>query len=149
VTEPKGTIIHGLRQVALPTADVERSLRFYRDVLGLELIERFDPPGLLFFRLSETRLLLDGAGAAQPAGVVYFAVPDIWVAHRALLARGVVFKAQPHLIFRDEKGTFGAPGEAEWMAFFTDPDGNLLALSSREAPQARARESPASADDGR
>ena len=125
--------IDRLRQVALPTTDVERSLRFYNDTLGLELIERFDPPGLLFFRVGEVRLLIDGAGRVVPAGVVYFAVPDMQAAHAALVQKGVTFEGEPHRIFVDEKGTFGAPGEAEWMAFFKDPDGNLLALSSREA----------------
>jgi methylmalonyl-CoA/ethylmalonyl-CoA epimerase len=124
--------IERLRQVALPTSDVEAALRFYRDTLGLELIERFEPPGLLFFRLGEVRLLVDGAGRAGAAGVVYFAVRDIRTAHRALLEKGVTFETEPQMIFVDEKGTFGNAGEAEWMAFFKDPDGNLLALASRE-----------------
>lgn len=127
--------IDGLRQVAVPTSDMQRSLRFYHDTLGLELIERFDPPGLLFFRLGDVRLLVDGAGRAEPAGVVYFAVSEIEAAHAALVQKGVRFESAPQRIFVDEKGTFGTAGEAEWMAFFKDPDGNLLALSSREAPK--------------
>lgn len=38
---------------------------------------------------------------------------------------------EPALVFSDEQGQFGAAGEEEWMAFFRDPDGNLLALLSR------------------
>jgi len=44
---------------------------------------------------------------------------------------GVVFEDEPHLVHRDEAGTFGAAGEEEWMTFFRDPAGNLLVLVSR------------------
>jgi hypothetical protein len=38
------------------------------------------------------------------------------------------------MVFKDDKGRFGDAGEEEWMAFFCDPDGNLLALASRKKP---------------
>lgn len=55
------------------------------------------------------------------------------VAQRASdLARSVAFyRGVPGLVHRDADGTFGAPGDEEWMTFFRDPDGNLLALVSR------------------
>jgi hypothetical protein len=34
-----------------------------------------------------------------------------------------------------EKGTSAAAGGEEWMAFFKDPDGSVLALALRIAPQ--------------
>jgi methylmalonyl-CoA/ethylmalonyl-CoA epimerase len=43
----------------------------------------------------------------------------------------VEFDSAPHLIYRDGDGTFGPVGGEEWMAFFKDPDGNVLALASR------------------
>jgi len=43
----------------------------------------------------------------------------------------VKFIAEPQLIFRDDQGMFGAAGEEEWMAFFSDPSDNILALASR------------------
>ena len=54
-----------LRQVMLPCRDLERAVAFYRDTLGADLIARF-PPGLAFFDLAGTRLLLeqhDGASS--------------------------------------------------------------------------------------
>lgn len=117
-----------LHQVAQRATDLDRSVPYYRDVLGLELIARFDPPGLAFFRLGDTRLLLE---AAAPPAILYFRVPDIEAAHRELLGRGVVFEDEPHLIHRDDEGRFGAAGEEEWMTFFRDPDGNLLVLAAR------------------
>ena len=123
-----------LRQIALPSSHLSRSIQFYGDVLGAELIARYDPPGMAFFRLGDTRLLLEQSADPQPSRVVlYFEVQDIQGAYTALQARGVQFDSVPHLIFRDEAGTFGPARGEEWMAFFKDPDGNVLALASRIA----------------
>jgi methylmalonyl-CoA/ethylmalonyl-CoA epimerase len=117
----------------LAATDLERSVRFYRDVLGARLIARFDPPGLAFFQLGEVRLLLEHASSVSPSGCLYFDVPDIQSACSALKARGIELDQPPHLIYRDDRGVFGPPGSEEWMAFFRDPDGNTLALASRIA----------------
>jgi methylmalonyl-CoA/ethylmalonyl-CoA epimerase len=121
-----------LRQLALPAADVERAVTFYRDVLGLRCIAQFGP--LAFFDLGGTRLLVEpGERAGEGEGhVLYFAVDDIGAAHTALANRGVVFLDVPHRIHTDDTGTFGPAGEEEWMAFFRDSEGNLLAISSRQ-----------------
>jgi catechol 2,3-dioxygenase-like lactoylglutathione lyase family enzyme len=127
-----------LRQIAVPSANLPRAVQFYRDQLGAEFIAQFDPPGLAFFRLGNTRLLLEHAADAKPSGVVlYFEVTDIDQAYADLQAKGVQCIAAPHLIFRDEAGTFGPAGGEEWMAFFKDPDGNNLALASRVVPGKR------------
>ena len=135
-----------LRQVALPYTDLSRSLAFYRDQLELEFLAKYDPPGLLFFKLGDSRLLLERARSldhvrlveqARSSGastsVLYFEVADIQRAYSALGARGVRFDAPPHLIHRDDAGAFGPRGGEEWMAFFKDPDGNQLALAARVA----------------
>ena len=59
-----------LRQVALPSGDLSRSVQFYRDQLGLELIAQFDPPGLVFFRLGSTRLLLERSSSGRASDAV-------------------------------------------------------------------------------
>lgn len=117
-----------LHQVAQRATDLARSVAFYRDVLGLELIASFDPPGLAFLCLGDARLMLEGSA---PGTTLYLRVSDIGAAHDELRRRGVAFEDEPHLVHRDADGTFGAPGEEEWMTFFRDPDGNLLALVSR------------------
>ncbi len=122
-----------LRQIGLPSGNLLRSIEFYRDTLGLEFIAKYDPPGLAFFSLGDTRLLLEHSGAARPSeGVMYFDVPDIDEAYLTLTKSGLEFDSAPHLIHRDVEGTFGPAGEEEWMAFFKDPDGNILALASRK-----------------
>ena len=54
-----------LHQVAQHADDLDRAVAFYTDVLGCELIARFDPPGLAFLRLGDVRLLLDKRGAQR------------------------------------------------------------------------------------
>lgn len=117
-----------LHQVAQKASDLRRSVGFYRDVLGLELIATFDPPGLAFFRIGDARLMLEGSA---PSATLYLRVDDIGATVDELRRRGVAFEDEPRVIFRDDEGRFGAPGQEEWMAFFRDPDGNLLALASR------------------
>jgi methylmalonyl-CoA/ethylmalonyl-CoA epimerase len=120
-----------LHQVAQGVADLDRAVAFYRDVLQLPFIARFDPPGLAFFDLGSTRLLLErGASSA----LLYLAVDDIDATTTALAAAGVAFVDTPHLIHRDDAGQFGAPGREEWMTFFYDSEQNLLALAERRPP---------------
>lgn len=121
-------LLNGLHQVAQRVEDLDRAVGFYRDVLGVRFIARFDPPGLAFFDLGTTRLLLE-AGASS--AMLYFRVPDIDAAYRTLKDRGVDFEEEPHRIFSDDHGTFGNPGEEEWLAAFRDSEGNLSALMSR------------------
>jgi catechol 2,3-dioxygenase-like lactoylglutathione lyase family enzyme len=127
-------VVKGLRQVALPVSDVDRAVAFYREVIGLEHIATFGD--LAFFDLEGVRLLLERSDGVSPsdAMVVYLAVDDVHAARDALAHRGAEFLDEPHAIFTDSAGTFGAAGEAEWMTFLRDPDGNLLALSSRQPP---------------
>ena len=122
------SIVTRLHQVSQRAHDLDRAVVFYRDVLGCSFIARFDPPGLAFFDLGNTRLLLE---AAAPSVVLYLEVADLDVAHRALVEAGVGFVADPHRIHRDDAGDFGPVGSEEWMAFFRDSEDNLLALVER------------------
>lgn len=125
--------IDGMHQVALSTSDIDRSTEFYRAALGLKLIAVIDPPGLAFFDVDGVRLSLMQNDDAEPGdSVIYFRVADIDAAMEALKKRSVTIEQDPELVFRDEQGQFGEAGEEEWMAFFRDPDGNLLALASRK-----------------
>jgi methylmalonyl-CoA/ethylmalonyl-CoA epimerase len=124
------SIVTRLHQVSQRAHDLDRAVAFYRDVVGCPFIARFDPPGLAFFDLGNTRLLLE---AAAPSVVLYLEVPDIAAAHQALVAARVVIVADPHRIHRDDAGRFGPVGSEEWMAFFRDSEDNLLALVERRA----------------
>ena len=117
-----------IHQIAVFAKDLDEAVTFYRDILGATYITTFDPPGLVFFDFGGTRLLLEKTG---PKASVYFRVDDIHSAYEELKAKGIKFIADPHLIFRDENGIFGSAREEEWMAFFSDPSDNILALASR------------------
>jgi len=127
MTEPISTRVH---QIAQHADDLGRAVAFYRDTLGLSFVATFDPPGLAFFDLGNVRLLLErGASSA----LLYLEVPDIQAARARLVAAGVEFVDEPHLIFRDDNGTFGPAGTEEWMTFFHDSEGNLVGLVERRA----------------
>jgi catechol 2,3-dioxygenase-like lactoylglutathione lyase family enzyme len=120
-----------LHQVGLSVDDLDAAVEFYRDRLGLRLIARFDPPGLAFFDLAGTRLMLGRNPAPAAGSTLYLRVDDIDAAHAALAAGGLAFEHPPAAVHRDDAGQFGPAGQTEWMAFFRDPAGNLLALVGR------------------
>lgn len=121
--------LNQIRQISVFAKDLDEAIAFYRDKLGAHFLQKFDPPGLVFFDFSGTRLLLEQSG---PKATLYFKVDDIDAAYEELKTKGVEFIEGPHLIFRDDQGMFGAAGEEEWMAFFNDPSGNTLALATRK-----------------
>jgi len=117
-------------QIAVPVTDIDRAVAFYRDTLGMRFLFQA-PPGLAFFEVGGVRLMLDGPARADAgrASVIYYRVADLPASHLALVSRGVVCDAAPHLIAR-------LPDHELWMAFFRDPDRNLLALMSEVRPEA-------------
>jgi methylmalonyl-CoA/ethylmalonyl-CoA epimerase len=132
-----GIMVDMLHQVALGCTDLDSSVGFYTEKIGLSCIARFDPPGIAFFQLGETRLLLERSDSCDPgSSVLYLLVGDIRARYDALRSLGVVFDSEPVLIHTDHEGTFGDRGTQEWMAFFRDPDHNRLALAERRPPGA-------------
>ena len=116
--------LSALGQIALPVSDADRADAFYADKLGLPRLFRFGD--LVFFDCGGVRLMLEGGSteAGRTEGVcLYYRVTGIERAHEELKARGVPFDDTPHLIAK-------MPDHELWMAFFRDPDGNLLALMS-------------------
>ena len=118
-----------IHQVAVFARELTEAIDFYTNILGATFIAMFDPPGIAFFDFNGTRIMLE---ASAPKASVYFRVDDIHAACDELKAHGVTLIAEPQVIFRDETGMFGAAGEEEWMAFFSDPSDNTLALASRQ-----------------
>jgi methylmalonyl-CoA/ethylmalonyl-CoA epimerase len=120
--------IAGIGQIAITISNLERAVAFYRDTLELKLL--FQVPGLAFFDCAGVRLMLSTPEAPGEHGnsVLYFKVADIRAAAALLTARGAGFDRPPHVVAH-------MPDHDLWMAFFRDPDRNLLALMS-EVPSA-------------
>jgi len=114
-----------LLQIAQHAEDLDRAAAFYTDLLGTDPTGRFDPPGLLFFDIGGTRLLLEQGAASA---VLYLGVTDIDATIERLRAAGVAIESEPHAIFRHEDRTLGPEGAQEWQAFFRDSEGNLVGL---------------------
>ena len=114
-------------QISLHIRDVDRALAFYGEALGLPHLFTFGD--LAFFDAGGTRLYLHRKEEAdwRPSSVLYFLVDDVHAAHETLGARGVAFTGAPHRIHTHDDGT------EEWMAFFSDGEGNTLALMARLA----------------
>jgi catechol 2,3-dioxygenase-like lactoylglutathione lyase family enzyme len=127
-TAPGLSSLGTIGQIGLTVTDLNRAIGFYRDVMGLKFL--FQVPNLGFFDCDGVRLMISGAEkpAEHYGSVIYFKVPDIQQAFQSLAGRGAPFEGEPHLVAR-------MPDHELWMAFFRDPDRNLLALMS-EIPHA-------------
>ncbi|HEX8715841.1 MAG TPA: VOC family protein [Gemmatimonadaceae bacterium] len=115
-------------QLLIPVSDFEQGMAWYRDVLGIPFLFSA-PPQMAFFDCGGVRLLVgvEPQGAQPQRGsTIYFRVSDIGAVHTTLSAAGVRFGAAPHVVHR-------TPTYELWLAEFTDPDGNQLALMSEVA----------------
>jgi predicted enzyme related to lactoylglutathione lyase len=117
-----------LGQVHVSVTDVERSVAFYRDVLGLAHL--FTVPGqpMAFFQAGDVRLYLGVPESADFTSrcVLYFRVDDIDAETERLRGAGESV-GDPHVVHRD--------GTSElWMAGLTDPDGHHVILMQDRKP---------------
>ena len=117
--------VTGLHSIVLHVRDLDRSVRFYRDALGLELtgVEG----GVTMLRAGAARIVLhpadrehpsDGQMRAEPGGqTLTFEVdnPDDWIPR--LAARGIAI--------------FQGPLDQLWgrVVFVKDPDGRVVGLA--------------------
>ncbi|HEX6684673.1 MAG TPA: VOC family protein [Candidatus Limnocylindrales bacterium] len=110
-------------QIHISVTDLDRSVAFYRDVLGIPLL--FEVPGqpMAFFASGDVRLYLGvpESDAFRSKNVIYFHVDDVDAEHERLTALGVEFHDKPHVVHRDGAGEL-------WMSAFNDPDGHVLVL---------------------
>lgn len=109
------------------TAHPEKALAFYQGPLGFHLVA--DEPFALVFQVGEAMLRVAKAPpfTPQPFTVLGFRVDDIAHECQRLIARGVTFERFPQFD-QDALGIWTAPGGAR-IAWFKDPDGNVLSLT--------------------
>lgn len=123
----KGEILMAIQkvgQIGVPVKDLERAIHFYKEQLGLPLL--FNTNNMAFFECNGLRLLLslpEKEEFAHSSSVVYFQVEDIKEAYNELIAKGVPFIDEPHIVAKI--------GQTEtWMTFFRDTEDNHHAFMS-------------------
>lgn len=116
--------VRGIGQLHVSVSDLERSVAFYRDVLGLRHLFTVEGQPMAFFD--------DGKGVRLYLGVpenerfrshplVYYRVDDVETAWSEVTQAGAQELTAPHLVHRNDSTEI-------WMAFVADPDGTPLAL---------------------
>jgi lactoylglutathione lyase len=120
-------MIKGLTHVAIRVQDVERSVAFYRDVLGLNehfrLTNEAGAPILVYIRVTASQFIELFPGANEPrletnaSGAVHICleVDDIQKSFAEMTGRGLEATGQPVL---------GA--DNSWQFWTKDPDGNPI-----------------------
>jgi predicted enzyme related to lactoylglutathione lyase len=113
-----------LQFVMLGAADLEQSVRFYSETLGLQATARFEE--FAFFNTGAVTIALSGelARRGEAAGEqceFVFGVESVTAEYERLKAGGVVFINAPR------------PVNAEnWAVNFRDPGGHLLSLYGKQ-----------------
>jgi catechol 2,3-dioxygenase-like lactoylglutathione lyase family enzyme len=120
--------ISGTPVTFVNVADRDRALAFYRDTLGLALSSSDEYGDFLRLEGALLRLtvLPDYKPGAHP--VLGWHVRDVHATAAALRGRGVSFTVYPGM-GQDELGVWTAPDGRAKVAWFADPDGNVLSLS--------------------
>jgi catechol 2,3-dioxygenase-like lactoylglutathione lyase family enzyme len=116
----------------LVVEDIERSKKFYQDVLGASLYRQYGGTSLVFRFNTAWLLVVTGGGPTKDKPEVVFTapedinrashamtirVPDCTAAYETLKARGAEFLTPP------------VNWGSEIRAFFRDPDGHLFEIS--------------------
>lgn len=113
-------------------SDMERSLHFYRDVLGATVYREYGGTSCVLSFQGAWLLLVTGGGSTKDKPTITFVppvqsdsvsheltirVPDCQAAYEILRKRGAIFLTPP------------VDWGGEIRCFFRDPDGNLLEIS--------------------
>jgi resuscitation-promoting factor RpfA len=110
--------------IMLIVSNLERSLRFYADLLHFIVVDATTGSAVLSH--GSGRVLLHEVPDMSPVDRrlvhLHVQVPDVEIAYRELKAQGVKFVHQPRVMNRGEKLELSA-------ATFRDPDGHAIALT--------------------
>jgi predicted enzyme related to lactoylglutathione lyase len=114
-----------LMQVHISVTDLDRSVAFYRDVLGFPHLFTVPGQSMAFCQAGPVRLYLGVPETPEFTShcVLYFTVADI-DAEAARLREAGVGVEDPHVVHRDQSGEL-------WMAGLTDPDGHHVILTEQ------------------
>ncbi len=111
--------------------DADKARSFYRDTLGLRALD--DRPGVATYRSGESKVFVyesDHAGTNEATAATWV-TDDVDAAVRDLKAKGVSFEHYPDLPGLKIEGDIHVADDGDMkVAWFKDPDGNILSIVS-------------------
>jgi len=115
----------------IAVSDIDGARGFYRDKLGLEVVD--DSMGdVLVFRTGDTSLVVyksDEAGTNRANAVVWDVGKEIDEITADLKRKGVKFERYPEMFDGKMEGDVHVAGDFR-AVWFKDPDGNILHMNS-------------------
>lgn len=121
-----------LMQIDYPSSNVDRTIHFFTEVLGRDLLFRAGELG--FVDLGSVRLYVrpvNGAAELEHASVLYLRTIDLNASLEALEERGAAVHEEAHVVAR-------MPDHDLWLAFIKEPDGRLIGLMEERPNAAEA-----------
>ena len=115
--------------IIICTRDRARASTFYHDTLGLTMT--YEDNFAAVFNTGGVTLRVSVVADFTPHEhtILGFNVPDVEATVRALLGKGVTFNIYKGFN-QDEHGIWTAPGGNVHVAWFKDPDGNVLSVTN-------------------
>jgi catechol 2,3-dioxygenase-like lactoylglutathione lyase family enzyme len=110
------------------TRDMAQSIRFYTEVLRLPHVSTDDYGTVLDLAGVQLRVTTIPDHTASPHPVLGWQIADMDATVADLTRRGVKFTIYPGF-GQDERGVWSAPDGSAKVAWFSDPDGNVLSLT--------------------
>jgi catechol 2,3-dioxygenase-like lactoylglutathione lyase family enzyme len=114
--------------IVICTRNRARAAAFYGDTLGLTA--GYEDSFAAVFNIGGATLRVSTVADFTPHEhtILGFSVPDVAATVKALREKGVSFDIYPR-VSQDELGIWTAPGGAMRVAWFRDPDGNVLSVT--------------------
>jgi catechol 2,3-dioxygenase-like lactoylglutathione lyase family enzyme len=112
----------------IPVRDIAAARAFYEGTLGLTVVD--DTPFALVLDANGTMLRVTPVPelTPHPFTIAGWTVPDIAATVGSLAGRGVAFTRYDGMT-QDDQGVWTAPS-GDRVAWFKDPDGNTLSLTT-------------------
>ena len=115
--------------IVICTRDRARATAFYRETLGLVLAHEDKFAAVFNTGGVALRVSFVADFAPHEHTILGFSVTDVKATVKALREKGITFNIYPGFS-QDELGILSLPGGVGHVAWFKDPDGNVLSVTN-------------------